>query len=54
MTNEEATDILCYVAQNMISPLCFDKGTVKEAYLRLSGTEFNNLVKFVRDMITDH
>ena len=54
MTKKEAEDILCYVAQNIISPLAFDKTPAKEVWLRLSGDDFNKLCKFVRDMIEDN
>lgn len=54
MTRKEADEILSYVAQNIISPLAFDKTPAKEVWLRLSGDDFNKLCKFVRGMIDDN
>jgi len=54
MTRQEADEILSYVAQNIISPLAFDKTPAKEVWLRLSGDDFNKLCKFVRNMIEDN
>lgn len=53
MTRKEAEDILCYVAQKIISPLAFDKTPAKEVWLRLSGDDFNKLCKFVFDKVED-
>ena len=50
MTRQEADEILAYVAQNIISPLSCSNETAKEAWLRLSGKEFNELCAFVRGM----
>lgn len=50
MTRQEADEILSYVAQNIISPLWNSNETAKEAWLRLSGKEFNELCAFVRGM----
>lgn len=51
MTKEEADEVLSYVAQNIISPLAFDNTPAKEVWLKLSGSDFNKLCTFVRDMI---
>ena len=42
-----ADEILGYIAQEMISPLCFKEGTMKDAYHELSSTSFNNLCCFI-------
>lgn len=53
MTKKEAEDILCYIAQNIISPLAFDETLAKEVWLRLTGQEFNKLCNFVYNMIDE-
>lgn len=50
MTKKEAEDILCYVAQKIISPLAFDETPAREVWLRLIGDDFNKMCKFVYDM----
>lgn len=51
MTKNEADIILSYVAQNLISPLCFDKREARDIYLEYSGEKFNELVKIVYSMV---
>lgn len=53
MTKEEAMDILCYVAQEIISPLAFDKRSAKEVWLELSGEKFNKLCEFVNGKVKE-
>lgn len=53
MTRKEAEDILCYVAQNIISPLAFDETPAKEVWLKLSGDDFNKLCEFTYNMIEE-
>lgn len=43
--NEKIENILTYVAQEMISPLCFSDKTCREAWAELSGEKFNELCK---------
>ena len=51
ITRNEADEILSYVAQNLISPLAFDERKASEVWLELSGNKFNELCKFVYEMI---
>ena len=48
-----ATEILCYIAQNIISPLAFDNRKASKVYLELSGEKFNELCKFVHKVLED-
>ena len=49
MTNEEKADlILSYIAQNIISPLAFDKRKANEVWFEIIGTPFNKLCDYVR------
>ena len=50
MTKEERDEILSYVAQNFISPLCFDDRPANEVYLEMSGDKFNDFVEFMYDI----
>lgn len=45
MANEKIKNMLTYVAQEMISPLCFSDKTCREAWKELSGEKFNELCK---------
>lgn len=51
MTREEADVILSHIAQNFISPLCFDKREARDIYLEYSGEKFNELVSLVFGMV---
>lgn len=51
MTRNEADIILSYIAQNFISPLCFDEREAKDIYLEYSGEKFNELVSLVFGMV---
>lgn len=51
LTEKERDEICSYVAQNFVSPLCFDYDTAKEAYLDLSGDKFNQFCAFMRELI---
>ena len=53
MTKEERDEIASYVAQNLISPLCFSKESTKEIYLRMSGVEFSKFFMFLNDMVKE-
>lgn len=51
MTKETAEEILAYVAQNLIAPLCEDERPAKEVWFEMCGATFNNLCAFVYQMI---
>ena len=53
MTKNEREKILCYIAQEIISPLAFDERPAKEVWLELSGKKFNSLCKFVSQCVKD-
>lgn len=44
-------EILSYIAENFVSPLCFDNRPAKEVYLEHSGEKFNDLVAFCYNLI---
>lgn len=50
ITHDEAQEILCYIAQNIISPLAFDERPAREVWLELSGHKFNDLCEFVYNL----
>ena len=50
MTRNEADEILCYIAQNIISPMAFDDRKALEVWIELSGEKFNDLCKFVYNL----
>ena len=51
LTREQADEILAYVAQELISPLAFDKRPAEEAWLKLSGQPFNELCAMVYKLV---
>lgn len=51
LTREQADEILAYVAQELISPLAFDKRPAEEAWLKLSGQPFNKLCEMVYKLV---
>lgn len=52
MTRQEVDEVLSYVAQKIISPLCNDKTPAMDVWRRLSGEDFNKFVNFMyNDMI---
>lgn len=53
MTKNEREEILCYVAQEIISPLAFDERPAKEVWLELSGEKFSSLCKFMSQFVKD-
>ena len=53
MTKNEREEILCYIAQEIISPLAFDERPAKEVWLELIGEKFNSLCKFVLQFVKD-
>lgn len=53
MTKNERDEILCYIAQEIISPLAFDKRPASEVWWELSGEKFKNLCKFVSQFVKE-
>lgn len=54
MTKEQSTNILCFIAQEFVSPLCFiENEETKALYNKLSGEKFNELCELVRSAITE-
>lgn len=53
MTKNEATEILCYVAQEIISPLAFDERVDNTVWEELTSDKFSALCKFVHDMVEE-
>ena len=47
MTKHERDEILRYIAQEVISPLAFDKRPANVVWLELSGEKFNKSCNFV-------
>ena len=54
MTKQEATDILCYVAQEIISPLAFDERLGGDVWKELTSEKFSKLCKFVNGKVTEN
>lgn len=53
MTKNERDEIMCYIAQNIISPLAFDERPAREVWLELSGKKFNSLCAFVSQFVEE-
>ena len=51
LTREQADEILAYVAQELISPLAFDKRSADEIWLELSGQPFSKLCTMVYELV---
>ena len=51
LTREQADEILAYVAQEIISPLAFDKRPAEEVWQELIGQPFNELCKMVYKLV---
>lgn len=56
MTREEATEILCHIAQEIISPLVLDSRPASEVVEKkgYTSTKFNELCKFVNGMVKEN
>lgn len=53
MTKHEREEILCYIAQEIISPLAFDNRPANKVWLELSGEKFNSLCVFVSQFVRE-
>lgn len=53
MTKNERDEIMCYIAQQIISPLAFDERPAREVWLELSGKKFNSLCAFVSQFVEE-
>lgn len=53
MTKDEREEVLCYIAQEIISPLAFDERPASEVWLELSGKKFNSLCEFVSQFVRE-
>jgi hypothetical protein len=51
MTKNEAEEILGYVAQQILSPMAFDKRPAHEVWLEMTGDPFNQLCKIVYEKV---
>ena len=51
LTREQADEILAYVAQEIISPIAFDKQPAHEIWLKLTSEPFNKLCKMVYELV---
>ena len=56
MTKEEATEILCYIAEEIISPLVLDNRPASEVVEKegYTSTKFNALCKFIHGMVKEN
>jgi hypothetical protein len=50
LTEEQKNEILCYVAQKLLSPMAADERPAKEVWKELIGEPFNQLCKIVGGM----
>lgn len=51
MTKQEADEILQYVAQEILSPIAFDKRPASEVWEELIGSPFSQLCKIVNEKV---
>ena len=54
MTKEEATDILCYIAQNFLEPFALDDSVSKELRHKMLGEQFSKLYKFINGKVEEN
>ena len=56
MTRKEATEILCYIAQEIISPLVLDNRPANEVVEKegYTSTKFNELCKFIHGKVKEN
>jgi len=54
ITRNNADEILSYIAQNLISPLAFDERPASEVWLEMSGEKFNQLCKFMYNLVKEN
>lgn len=56
MTKEEATEILCYIAEEIISPLVLDNRPASEVVEKegYTSTKFNALCEFIHGMVKEN
>ena len=54
MTREEATDILCYIAQDFLEPFALDDSVSEELHRRMVGEQFNKLCKFINGKVEEN
>ena len=56
MTKEEATEILCYIAQEIISPLVLDDRPASEVVEKegYTSTKFDALSKFIHEKVKEN
>lgn len=53
MTKEEATDILCYIAQDFLEPFVLDNSVSEELHHRMVGEQFSKLCKFIHGKVEE-
>ena len=53
MTKQEATDILCYIAQDFLEPFTLDDSVSEELHHRMVGEQFNKLCKFINGKVEE-
>lgn len=53
MTRLEATDILCYIAQNYLEPFAMDDSVSDELRHKMLGEQFNKLCKFINGKVEE-
>jgi hypothetical protein len=53
MTKLEATNILCYIAQDYLEPFVMDDSVSDELRHKMLGEQFNKLCKFVNELVKD-
>ncbi len=53
MTKTDADEILCYVAQKILSPMAFDNRPAKEVWEELISNPFSELCKIVNAKVNE-
>lgn len=54
MTKEEATEILCYIAQDFLEPLALSDDITEELRHTMCGDQFNALCKFIHGKVKEN
>ena len=54
MTREEATDILCYIAQDFLEPFVLDDSVSEKLHRHMVGEQFNKLCKFINGKVEEN
>lgn len=54
MTKKEATDILCYIAQDFLEPFALDDSVSEELRHKMLGEQFSKLYRFINGKVEEN